>query len=117
MEPLEIVVLDSLEPWDATARDKALQALSGAPVVARDTSRINPACNSTSMALPSLSSRCPWKRRTSQNEDPSASRSGRSPLPLRSRFGLVLGEELVVAATVGEAAPPFGESMGPMSSS
>ena len=60
---------------------------------------------------------CPWKRRTSQNEDPSASRSGRSPLPLRSRLGLVLGEELVVAATVGETAPPFGESMGPMSSS
>ena len=36
MEPLEIVVLDSLEPWDATARNKALQALSGAPVVARE---------------------------------------------------------------------------------
>ena len=36
MEPLEIVVLDSLEPWDATARNKARQALSGAPVVARD---------------------------------------------------------------------------------
>ena len=32
MEPLEIVVLDSLEPWDATARNKALQALSGTPV-------------------------------------------------------------------------------------
>ena len=36
MEPLEIVVLDSLEPWNATARNKALQALSGAPVVARE---------------------------------------------------------------------------------
>ena len=36
MDPLEIVVLDSLEPWDATARNKALQALSVAPVVARE---------------------------------------------------------------------------------
>ncbi len=84
MEPLEIVVLDSLEPWDATARNKALQALSGAPVVARDTSRINSACNSTSMALPSLSSRCPWKGRTSQNSDPSATRSARSSTSLVS---------------------------------
>ena len=33
MEPLEIVVLDFLEPWDATARNKALQALSGCGVI------------------------------------------------------------------------------------
>ena len=33
MEPLVIVVLESLEPWDATARNKALQALSGCGVI------------------------------------------------------------------------------------